>query len=265
MRHIPLSQALMEFAASADGPRAVSALARAHLHLSKMPDAARPAYIERNGARKWSAHKNHLVGKFGKKCWYTEAEIIGAHLTIDHYRPKALYWWLAFEPDNYRVACPFANSPEDGGGKSNHFPLTLPAIRATGPGNSDQGDPVILDPCRQEDVALLAFQSDGQVVIHPDFAHDPIAVHRVTESKVLLNLQHADFNAKRAELYETITEEVADIEGLPHSSARRVKKIQRLERRLAPDAPYSTAARFYLMAHRYLDWVETMLGASITK
>jgi hypothetical protein len=96
-------------------------------------------------------------------------------------------------------------------------------------------------------------------VIHPDFAHDPDAVHRVTESKILLNLQHADFNAKRAELCQAIGREVSCIRELPENIAERLSMIQHLESLIQPHAPFSTAARFYLMTHRYLSWVQDIL------
>ena len=61
---------------------------------------------------KWSPVKNLMTAQLGNKCWHTEAELVEADLTIDHYRPKCDYWWLAFDVSNYRIAYPFANSPK---------------------------------------------------------------------------------------------------------------------------------------------------------
>lgn len=260
MRFVPLSQALRDIAADPGGQRELQALDRAYNRLSGMPDTDRQGYIDSNGIRKWSRLKNRLTTLFGKKCWYSEARLVGAPLTIDHYRPKIHYWWLAFNPDNYRVACPLVNSPGGEGGKARHFPLLTPGIPAQAPGSIDQGDPVLLDPCRSDDVALLAFQSDGRPVLHPAHASDPIAQHRVAESKILLNLDHPDFNAERAELYHTIQREVAAIEALPIGSVPRQQMQEHLESRMKPDAPYSTAACFYLMPHRHLPWVQEMIN-----
>ena len=75
--------------------------------------------------------------------------------------------------------------------------------------------PVILDPCKKEDCDLLAFQGDGRPVLNPAYADDPIARRRVEDSKVLLNLDHPDFNSKREQLYHDIAEDVNAYEALP--------------------------------------------------
>jgi hypothetical protein len=206
-----------------------------------------------------------MTVQLGNKCWYTEAELVGADLAIDHYRPKCDYWWLAFDVRNYRIACPFANSPKHNeehgcaGGKGDSFPLLPPGIRGTDEESVKLERPVILDPCKKEDCDLLAFQADGRPILNPVYAADPIAGRRVEESKVLLNLDHPDFNSKREQLYHAIAEDVKVYEALPEDSQSRVDIRVRIERRLAASAPFSTAARYYLQVHRNLNWVEELL------
>jgi hypothetical protein len=203
--------------------------------------------------------------QLGHKCWYTEAELVGADLTIDHYRPKCDYWWLAFDVSNYRIACPFANSPKHNGkhgcagGKGDNFPLIPPSVRGIDEKSTKLEVPVILDPCKKENCDLLAFQADGRPILNPIYAADPIARRRVEESKVLLNLDHSDFNSKREQLYHDIAEDVKAHEALPDGSESRVDIRTRTERRLGTNAPFSTAARYYLQVHRHLSWVEELL------
>ena len=85
-------------------------------------------------------------------------------------------------------------------------------------------------------------------------------MHRVNESKLLLNLDHADFNSKREQLCHEIADDVRTHEDLPVNSAERATIRNRLAARLSAKAPFSTAARFYLKLHRHLDWVENILN-----
>ena len=168
MRHVPLKGLIKTIFANATGKQNKQRLVRAHKALKGKAKDQRQNYIDQNGSKKWSPIKNRMTSHLGNKCWYTEAEVIGASLTIDHYRPKSDYWWLAFDVENYRVACPYANSPkhneEQGcaGGKGDSFPLLDEKKRATCKGQLKYEKPVILDPCKKEDCDSVAFHSDGR-------------------------------------------------------------------------------------------------------
>lgn len=266
MRYVPLPNLIPQMFAGADGKRTKARLFRAHMKLVRMPPVDRQAYIRRNGRRKWSPIKNWLTTKLGKKCWYTETELVGAPLAIDHFRPACNYWWLAFEAENYRLACAFANSPEhnklhgSAGGKGDAFPLLGPGPRAPGRNKQRLEKPVILDPCDKGDCDLVAFQADGRPVLNPAHAVDPVALRRVDESKILLNLDHPDFNSKREQLCNEIAEDVRMHEELSEGAVGRSVIITRLEGRLSAKAPFSSAARYYLRLHRDLGWVEALLA-----
>lgn len=265
MRHISLKKLFKVTFASSDGKKYKLRLSTAHKSVKAKPEGQRQNYIDRNGSKKWSPIKTRLTAYLGNKCWYTEAELVGADLTVDHYRPKCDYWWLAFDMNNFRIACAFANSPKHNaehgcaGGKGDNSPLLPPNIRATNKRSLGLEKPVILDPCKQEDCDLLAFRSDGRPVLNPIYATDPIAAQRVEDSKVLLNLDHPDFNSKREQLYHDIADDVNTYEALPANSALRTNISGRTKKRLAVNAPFSTAARYYLQLHRHLSWVEDLL------
>jgi len=268
MRHIDLTVLLPQIFADADGQKAKKSLERAHKKVAKKRTRrTRKKYVDDNGSGKWKPIKDRLTEQLGRKCWYTEVELIGAPLAIDHYRPVRHYWWLAFDPENYRVACPWANSPEHNaqhgyaGGKGDNFPL-LPAAapRATRKNQLPTEGPVILDPCNAADCGLMAFQADGRPILNPAYTGDAIARQRVDESKILLNLDHSDFNTKREQLCNAIREDVRTHEALPANSPERADIRTRLAAKLAPAAAFSTAARFYLQLHRHLDWVEVILN-----
>lgn len=266
MRHIPLGELTAQLFSGPAGKKSRARLFRGHLKLAAMPPADRQGYVRRNGPGKWSPLKRWLTGKLGNKCWYTEAELIGAPLAIDHFRPVCDYWWLAFDASNYRVACAFANSPEHNplygcaGGKGDAFPLLGTGPRAKGRNKLRCERPVILDPCDKADCDLVAFQADGRPVLNPAHAADPIALRRVEESKILLNLDHPDFNSKREQLCNDIADDVHAYGALPAGSPARATIEARLEGRLAASAPFTSAARYYLRLHRHLDWVEAILA-----
>lgn len=265
MRYIPLNDLISRIFAAADGKKDKTRLFKAHKKVANLALGARQKYIRDNGSTKWSPFKNRLIGILGNKCWYTEVELVGAPLTIDHFRPVCDYWWLAFDAENYRVACSFSNSPEHNkkhgcaGGKGDNFPLVGAGLRATGKNKLKLEKPIILDPCKKEDCVLIAFRADGLPILNPAYAADPIAARRVDESKLLLNLDHPDFNSKREQLYHDIADDVNTYEALAANSPARIAIRTRMEKRLAANAAFSTAARYYLQLHRNLIWVEELL------
>jgi hypothetical protein len=263
MRHIPLDELLAKIFSTRDGEQDCKRLLKAENTVLGLPLGRRADYIDRNGSRKWTPMKRHLTSHCGSKCWYTEAEVSGAPLGIDHYRPKESYPWLAFDVENYRVACPFANSGYGPGtGKGRVFPLLAPGKMATSKSDLQDERPLILDPCNRKDCQLVAFQSDGRPVLNPVFAGDAEAVRRLDESKILLNLDHPQFNSKREQLYHEIAGDVQAHEQLPATAPARNMIRARLEQRITPKAAFSVAATFYLGMHRHLAWVEALLKAN---
>lgn len=265
MRYVPIQSLLQTIFADPEGTEDKRRLDRAHKTAAPKPPENRKKYIDNNGTTKWTPIKNRFTAMLGNKCWYTEAELVGASLTIDHYRPKCDYWFLAFSPDNYRVACPYANSPihnEEhgcGGGKGDKFPLHDETKKAKRPRTTKYEKPIILDPCNEDDCKLIAFLPDGRPVLHPNFAQDPIAKLRVEKSKILLNLDHPNFNSQREQLRRAIDRDVKSHEisvGDPdHQEDIRNSLVQRISQ----TAPFSIAARQYLSAYRHLAWVPELL------
>lgn len=265
MRFVDINSLCQTVESDIEGAKECAVLFRAHKSAAVKYAHDRQGYINRNGTAKWSPLKVRFTGLVGKKCWYTEAESTGGDLVIDHYRPKTAYWFLAFDKDNYRVACSYANSPhhneEHGcaGGKGETFPLLDPRNKAEGRNSIKRERPLILDPCNEDDCKLIAFQADGRPVLSPSYKEDSIARQRIEKSKILLNLDHPDFNSKREQLHDDIKLDVETYEALPSNSHLRSPICDRLSQRISGKAPFSTAARHYLSAYKYLDWVAALL------
>lgn len=71
-------------------------------------------------SRHWKGAKKQLKKETAGKCAYCEAPTdVVAHGDVEHFRPKSVYWWLAYCYDNYLYSCQICNQTF----KSDHFPL----------------------------------------------------------------------------------------------------------------------------------------------
>lgn len=112
----------------------------------------------------WRDCKTELLQYFHQKCAYCERPFLTEQdCSIDHYRPKAHYYWLAHEWTNLLPACRFCQKTKD-----KHFETE----------NTKQSDPPLhadgsLDyaRCRADHEGLLAEKS---LFLHPvlDHAHE---------------------------------------------------------------------------------------------
>jgi uncharacterized protein (TIGR02646 family) len=106
----------------------------------------------------WSALKPALEALSDGKCWYTEAKDKASFWQVDHFRPKSVYPWLAFEWRNMRLAGGVPNIA-----KRDSFPLKAGSTRATPDAPSiDLEVPLLLDPTRWGDPELLTFNANGE-------------------------------------------------------------------------------------------------------
>lgn len=59
---------------------------------------------------KWSKTKDQLLRETHNKCAYCESDITTvSYGDVEHYRPKSVYWWLAYVYDNYLASCAICN------------------------------------------------------------------------------------------------------------------------------------------------------------
>ncbi|HKY21765.1 MAG TPA: hypothetical protein VJM31_11150 [Vicinamibacterales bacterium] len=78
----------------------------------------------------WKAAKPQLKRESGGKCVYCESKTdTVAHGDVEHFRPKSVYWWLAYCYDNYVYACQICNQVF----KGDKFPIHATTGPWTGP------------------------------------------------------------------------------------------------------------------------------------
>lgn len=75
----------------------------------------------------WTDTKTQLKAESFNKCAYCESDTATvAHGDVEHFRPKSIYWWLAFCVDNYVFSCQLCNQTY----KSDDFPIAGPMLEA---------------------------------------------------------------------------------------------------------------------------------------
>lgn len=78
----------------------------------------------------WGKSKAQLLKESANKCAYCEAPLkTVAYGDVEHYRPKSIYWWLAYNYENYLAACTLCNQAF----KKDNFPLRPSAAQLKGP------------------------------------------------------------------------------------------------------------------------------------
>lgn len=98
----------------------------------------------------WKPAKGQLKRESNGKCAYCDASTdTVAHGDVEHFRPKSLYWWLAYCYDNYLFACQICNQTF----KGNNFPVPgprlveppMPPVKPTGQALDDLVDALALE------------------------------------------------------------------------------------------------------------------------
>ncbi|MEZ9136314.1 hypothetical protein AB4162_10545 [Vibrio sp. 10N.286.52.B1] len=190
----------------------------------RVKGAAEPSAEIKAIGNKWSSLKRTFVAEFGAKCWYTESPQIGTDFDVDHYWPKGRvkdaagvivkqgeqqhpgYWWKAYDINNYRYSCIFANRARDEGGKVDYFPINDESMRCWDiDAPCDYIHHLILDPCCLDDVKLLSFEVEtGQTSSAVTYEENPIGFEKVRLSKTLLNLDHETITPHRLQAIKDV-------------------------------------------------------------
>jgi hypothetical protein len=136
----------------------------------------REEIIEKN-EKHWKDNifRDWLISQFKGKCWYSEAQESVSSYHVDHFRPKGRvtnldkscregYWWLAFKWDNYRISGELLNVK-----KRDWFPISYGSYAQPFDKNSLEIEAyVLLDPCVEEEAALISFNDAGEATAAED-------------------------------------------------------------------------------------------------
>lgn len=126
----------------------------------------------------WKPAKDRLKKDSKGKCAYCEAPTsVVAHGDVEHFRPKSIYWWLAFCFDNYLYSCQICNQTY----KSDNFPIsgnlamppTMPNAMPTGPLLATLLTSLTHDPLLLTDDQLRAHWQIEQADLVNPYLKDP--------------------------------------------------------------------------------------------
>lgn len=224
-------------------------------------------------AKVWSKAKTALAAASFDKCWYCECKQDRSDLHVDHFRPKNKvandrthpgYWWLAFDWENFRLACTYCNCARrdsetgDSGGKATKFPIIEPPARMRKP--HDQRDkPMLLDPLVISDPSKLTYHINGLArSVNSDATTEDWK--RVNESILVFHFRETRLKRAREDLAIDIENEfVAANTFFENGDTRNFERLaDKLLARIRADAPYSMFARFALSCHRDKVWVNDL-------
>jgi uncharacterized protein (TIGR02646 family) len=174
----------------------------------------------------------------GRICAYCLAE---RPLDVEHFRPKAGYWWLAYDVTNYVLACTACNRDR----KGTQFPLRTGATRITydNRGTIAAEARVLLDPVDDDVESYFALEDDPTCPILPAPELDAAGRHRVREVIDFFGLNlDATVRSKRSVIFEQALRAIQD---------GRWSDVQKMAMR---HSEQSFAARFALakLAPQYL-------------
>jgi hypothetical protein len=243
------------------------------------------AKIIKKHSKLWAALKTELSKVFHDKCWYTEApqSMAGTDSDVDHFRPKKAvkgvkkaasgekhpgYWWLAFDPTNYKFSCIYANRARKDiatgkvGGKVDEFPISNETKRCwcdTDDINNEQ--PLLINPCKQTEVALLMFADNGEVISRYTKKQKPRLFAKADTSRRLYNLNYSGFVKARLAIREDIMGHIEDAQryynkletadpDMEHAFERAIEGIHKA---CSIDAPFSSFALSIMEAHKGKD------------
>lgn len=110
---------------------------------------------------RWKKAKDELKRDSHDKCAYCEAPTsVVAYGDVEHFRPKSVYWWLAYCYDNYLVSCQLCNQKFKGA----KFPISGSKMKSPVTIRSNSSDATIatraadLTPDSLDATTVVAFE-----------------------------------------------------------------------------------------------------------
>lgn len=222
---------------------------------------ARNEYIDKKSAH-WGKLKPWLLALSHNKCWFSDTGDTFSHYDVEHFRPKKEakdlghsvrdgYWWLAFEYSNYRICGNVGNRKKGG-----WFPLRDKSLCSTFDCQCEESETrYLLDPTDPEDVGLVAFDEEGNLVPHPDC--DDWERIRVDESLTRLKLnEHEALVEARRQIWQKMSRKIERYLSVkarcssncnPGAEAELRRILREIKEMLKPEVQLSSVAKWCIL------------------
>ncbi|MEA1982662.1 MAG: HNH endonuclease [Campylobacterota bacterium] len=102
------------------------------------------------------------------KCAFCEQKLLDSPKHIEHYRPKATYYWLSYSWDNLLLACGSCNSSKGDRFKVKNSIVTYnnetySEIHSLGVDYDSKEEPFIINPEKDDIIDAIEYQADAKV------------------------------------------------------------------------------------------------------
>ncbi|WP_373488707.1 hypothetical protein [Blastomonas sp.] len=223
----------------------------------------------------WSVTKDQLLKETHGKCAYCETSMVAvAFGDVEHYRPKSVYWWLAYVYDNYLASCAICNQRFKGA----QFERGSDGIALPPPGlSSDISDVDLADlaltaiPDPLDGSAVTAFaeahRAEKPLIPNPYFDNPEdyfewevmeaigevwvTARHGVASAPAILNaceriygINRPDLRRRRCQRYVFYKVFKANVAALPDGHPVRVQTEELIATLIKPNSEYAAMIRY---------------------
>ncbi|MEZ5716002.1 MAG: hypothetical protein R3D85_13040 [Paracoccaceae bacterium] len=222
----------------------------------------------------WKDSKPQMIVESSGKCAYCESAVTATyHGDVEHFRPKSVYWWLAYVYDNYLLSCAICNQTF----KGDRFALAgtpMPAPPLTGAEDDAALDALARDfspdPLDAGAVAGFAalhraertlipnpyfdapepifawevFAPIGEVWLRPNPAH-PRAADIVAACERIFGLNRPDLLRRRYELWEYYDFAAAVLSDPATPAPRAARARELIDSMTAGDRDYAAMVRYF--------------------
>jgi len=125
-------------------------------------------YVDEKNSYKVASVQKRLTELYHLKCAYCEQKLLDSPKHIEHYRPKSIYYWLAYSWDNLFLCCGNCNSA-----KGNRFKILnnrvdydnekFENIHNLGEDYDEEEKPLIINPEKENIIDEVLYDKDGIV------------------------------------------------------------------------------------------------------
>ncbi len=185
------------------------------------------------------------------KCVYCDSR--NTHVdwgAVEHYRPKSVYWWLAYTWENLQFSCTRCNHK-----KLDNFPLKGTRATYEEPDLSREA-PLLINPLEENPEELFAYDETGaRPEIVPFPGSSTLTRERVMESIKYYGLNREDLRDERSAALMDLDLAIAAYQD--ENAGSEVKRLaaELLRFAVSDSAEYAGMTRYYLRRRGLLEFV----------
>ncbi|MBA1438806.1 MAG: TIGR02646 family protein, partial [Epsilonproteobacteria bacterium] len=126
------------------------------------------SYCDDKNRYKVGSVQKRLKAIYHLKCAYCEQKLLDAPKHIEHYRPKDIYYWLAYSWDNLLLCCGGCNSSKGINFATENNQVvynneSFENIHTLGSSYDEIEKPKIINPEKEDVLELIIFDKDGKI------------------------------------------------------------------------------------------------------